>query len=132
MNEPKESKAFIELDHRTIESAVVAEPGVLRGGDRMVNDSTVAKKNKAVSLTPAEIFGRLTGIGILLLAVMAAFLYLDGWFSPHELTQARFVDGFEKVNGAHPGFRRNHAKGLPFTGYFESNGKGTQISKAVV
>jgi catalase len=63
---------------------------------------------------------------------MGAFFYLDGGFSPHKLTQARFVDGFEKVNGVHPGFRRNHAKGLPVTGYFDSNGNGTRISKAVV
>jgi catalase len=63
---------------------------------------------------------------------MAAFFYVGGWFSPHELTQARFIDGFEKVNGVHSGFRRNHAKGLCVSGFFESNGAGTRISKAVV
>ncbi|MGB2634990.1 MAG: catalase family peroxidase [Candidatus Acidiferrum sp.] len=83
-----------------------------------------------MSLIGRETFGRLAGIGVLLLGVVGAFFYVGGWFSPHELTQARFVDGFEKVNGVHPGFRRNHAKGVCVTGYFESNGKGTRISKA--
>jgi catalase len=132
MSETKETKPFVDLDHRAPGETVAAPPDGQRGNGQMANDPTAGKGNRPVSLTAGETFGRLTGIGILLLAVMGSFFYLDGWFSPHELTQARFVDGFEKVNGVHPGFRRNHAKGLPFTGYFESNGKGTQISKAVV
>ncbi len=55
-----------------------------------------------------------------------------GWLSPGLLTPSRFVDGFEEVNGVHPGFRRNHAKGVCVGGYFESNGNGTRLSKASV
>jgi catalase len=54
------------------------------------------------------------------------------WFSPHQLTPARFIDTFEKVNGLHPGFRRNHAKGVCVTGFFESNGNGARLSKAII
>jgi catalase len=36
------------------------------------------------------------------------------------------------VNGPHPGFRRNHAKGVCVSGYFESNGRGVVLSKAAV
>jgi catalase len=36
------------------------------------------------------------------------------------------------VYGPHSGFRRNHAKGVCITGYFESNGHGVAISKASV
>ena len=97
----------------------------------MASTSTSARESRA-SLTGGETFGRVAGVGVLLLGVVAAFFYVGGWFSPHALTQARFVDGFEKANGVHEGFRRNHAKGVCVTGYFESNGKGTQISKAVV
>ena len=50
-----------------------------------------------------------------------------GWLTPHELTPARFIDGFEEVNGVHPGFRRNHAKGLGVSGFFESNGDGVRL-----
>jgi catalase len=57
---------------------------------------------------------------------------LGGWFTPSDLTPARFIDTFERVNGAHPGFRRNHAKGACVSGSFESNGQGVSLSKAVV
>ncbi|HUB68208.1 MAG TPA: catalase family peroxidase, partial [Candidatus Methylacidiphilales bacterium] len=35
-------------------------------------------------------------------------------------------------SGKHPGFRRNHAKGVCVSGYFESNGQGVALSKALV
>ena len=98
----------------------------------MASDSTGERENRPVSLMVGKASGRLAAIGVLLLGVVGAFFYLRGWFSPHELTQARFVDGFEKVNGVHPGFRRNHAKGVCVTGYFDSDGNGTRISKAVL
>ena len=55
-----------------------------------------------------------------------------GGLLPNELTPARFVDGFEQVNGVYPGFRRNHAKGMGVSGFFESNGNGVRLSEAVV
>jgi catalase len=78
--------------------------------------------------TPA----RLTLVGVVLAAVAAAFAYLGGWFTPNSLTPARFVDGFEQVDGVHPGFRRNHAKGVGVTGFFESSGDAARLSKAAV
>jgi catalase len=75
---------------------------------------------------------RLALIGALLASVAGAFAYLGGWLTPHALTPARFTDGFEQVNGVHPGFRRNHAKGLGVSGFFESNGEGARLSKASV
>jgi len=75
---------------------------------------------------------RLAGIGILLLGVVAAFLYLGGWFSPEKLTPGRFVDEFQRADGTYSGFRRNHAKGVCVRGFFDSNGQGTRLSKAVV
>lgn len=68
-----------------------------------------------------------------IIAVVAlAFLYAGGWLTPHKLTPARFADGFQEVGGPHPGFRRNHAKGVCVSGYFESNGKATAICKSSV
>jgi catalase len=75
---------------------------------------------------------RLGIIGAILVAVTAAFAWTAGWFSPGRLDQARMIDTFEEINGIHPGFRRNHAKGLCFTGWFDSNGAGTQVSAARV
>ncbi len=83
-------------------------------------------------LTAGNVLARLAGIGVLLLAVVGAFLYLGGWFSPRKLTPVRFVDEFERVNGIHSGFRRNHAKGVGVRGFFDSNGQGVRLSKAVV
>ena len=40
------------------------------------------------------------------------------------------IDRFEAVNGEHPGFRRNHAKGVCLTGSFESNGNAARLSTA--
>src|SRR5437016_2801395 len=67
-----------------------------------------------------------------LAAVAATFAYFGGWFTPNELTPARFTDGFEDVNGVHSSFRRNHAKGVGVSGFFESNGNGVRLSEALV
>jgi catalase len=64
--------------------------------------------------------------------IVALFLYCGGWLSPHALTPARMIDRFEEVNGRQSGFRRNHAKGVCFSGYFDSNGNGAAICKAAV
>jgi catalase len=71
-------------------------------------------------------------IGVALAAVAGTFAYLGGWLTPKKLTPARFADAFEQVDGTHPGFRRNHAKGLGVSGFFESNGNGVRLSKASV
>src|SRR5437016_13042597 len=80
----------------------------------------------------ASTLARFALIGVALAAVAGTFAYLGGWFTPIALTPARFVDGFEEVNGVHSGFRRNHAKGVGVSGFFESNGNGVRLSKAVV
>jgi catalase len=77
-------------------------------------------------------FARSAGTGIVVLGAAGVYLYLGGWFSRAALTPARFATGFERVDGIHSGFRLNHAKGVCATGSFESNGRGTRLSKAVV
>ena len=84
------------------------------------------------ALTATNRLLRLAGIGIVVGGIAALFLYAGGWLTPHALTPARMIDRFEQVNGSHPGFRRNHAKGVGFAGYFESNGNGTALSKAAI
>jgi len=53
-----------------------------------------------------------------------------GWLSPARLGPDKIVDALEAHDGKHPGFRRAHAKGLCFSGYFDSNGQGGALSKA--
>jgi catalase len=75
---------------------------------------------------------RLAVIGAAILAVVGTFAYWGGWLTPNDLTPGRVADAFEQVDGVHSGFRRNHAKGVCVTGFFESNGRGVRLSKAVV
>ena len=84
------------------------------------------------SLGKDSTLARFALIGVVLAAVAATFAYFGGWFTPNELTPARFTDGFEYVNGVHSGFRRNHAKGVGVFGFFESNGNGVRLSEALV
>ena len=83
-------------------------------------------------LSTAGTVTRLTLIGAALAAVAGTFAYLGGWLTPNALTPARFTNGFEEVYGVYPGFRRNHAKGVGVSGFFESNGNGVRLSKAAV
>ncbi|MET0313799.1 MAG: catalase family peroxidase [Hansschlegelia sp.] len=71
-------------------------------------------------------------IGVVVAVLAGAFAYTAGWLTPDRLTPARMVDAFAPPGGAAPGHRRNHAKGVCFTGVFESNGAGAALSKAQV
>src|ERR1700690_2095036 len=62
----------------------------------------------------------------------AAFAYTAGWFSPQRLTPDKIVDAFAPPGGVPLGHRKNHAKGICFTGIFESNGAGSALSQAEV
>jgi catalase len=84
------------------------------------------------AMNKATTLARLALIGGILAAVIGLFAYLGGWLTPKELTPARFTDALEEASGIHPGYRRNHAKGLGVAGHFESNGKGEPLSKATV
>ena len=94
----------------------------------LLNDLTGASPG----LSPRAVIIRLGAIGLLVAGSVGAFAYAGGWLSPGDLTQARIVERFEQVNGPHPGFRRNHAKGLCLAGHFESSGRGERLSKAAL
>jgi catalase len=98
----------------------------------MPSSSAPSPEKQAAGPAGSGALGRTAGVGVVLLGVVAAFLYLGGWLSPHKLTPARFVDGFERDNGIQSGFRRNHAKGVCVRGFFDGNGQGTRLSKAGV
>jgi catalase len=82
-------------------------------------------------LTMAQTLARLVAIGAVMLIVTVAFAYVGGWLSPSRLTQTRIIAALE-ASGTHPGFRRNHAKGMCFSGFFESSGEAVPWSKATV
>src|ERR1700719_2823055 len=76
--------------------------------------------------------GSLALIAIVIGAGAAAFAYTTGWFSPERLTPASLVAALAPPTGPALGHRRNHAKGICFTGVFEANGNGAQLSRAQV
>jgi catalase len=71
-------------------------------------------------------------VGAFLAIDLGALLYANNWIGPVRLTPRVFLDGFAKVFGRHPGFRKNHAKGVGVAGFFDSNGNGGALSKASV
>lgn len=75
---------------------------------------------------------RWTLIGGLALASVAAFGYVGGWLAPQRLTPQRLVDTLQHNGGLHPGYRRNHAKGVCVAGWFEGNGEVSAYSTAAV
>jgi catalase len=71
-------------------------------------------------------------IAAVLVATVAAFGYVGGWLSPDRLTPKKLVDQLRQNAGTFPGFRRNHAKGVCVSGYFESSGQAQSLSIAKV
>jgi catalase len=77
-------------------------------------------------------FGSLVLIAVVIGAGAATFAYTAGWFSPQRLTPGKLVAAFAPPTGAALGHRRNHAKGICFTGVFEADGAGSELSQARV
>ena len=77
-------------------------------------------------------FGSLALIAIVVACGAAAFAYTAGWLTPQRLTSEKLVEAFAPPGGPALGHRRNHAKGICFTGVFESNGNGSALSQAEV
>ncbi len=97
-----------------------------------LNESDQSTQVPIAELTKASLIARLTAIGAVIALIASLFAYAGGWLTPRALTPASMINTFERVNGPHPGFRRNHAKGVCVRGYFESNGRGVTLSKALV
>jgi catalase len=78
------------------------------------------------------VLGSLALIGIVVAASASVFAYAVGWFSPGRLTPDRLVNALSPSAGPALGYRRNHAKGICFTGEFAANGTGSELSRAEV
>lgn len=74
--------------------------------------------------------GRLVLIAVVVAGSAAAFAYTAGWFTPERVTPAKVVNILAPPTGPVLGYRRNHAKGICFSGTFEANGAGSALSKS--
>lgn len=73
---------------------------------------------------------RLAAIVVVTGAVAVAFAGTAGWLTPGRLTPTKVVDSLAPASGPALGYRRNHAKGVCFTGTFESSGAASALSRA--
>jgi catalase len=81
---------------------------------------------------PRSALGSLVLIAVVIGGSAAAFAYTAGWFSPERITPDKLVDALAPPTGPALGHRRNHAKGICFTGQFEANGAGSELSQAQI
>ncbi|MEW2548396.1 catalase family peroxidase [Streptomyces sp. NPDC047002] len=82
----------------------------------------------------SALFG-LAAVGGIGVTTVGGFLYAGGRLRalpPERLTPARFADGLEGVFGRHPGFRRNHAKGVAVRGRFTATADAAALCGASV
>jgi catalase len=77
--------------------------------------------------------GQVMVIGLVLAAVICAFTYTGGFFSPHRISANRLADAIE-ANGGGParGFRRAHAKGICVAGTFLGTAEARTLSRAAL
>jgi catalase len=73
----------------------------------------------------------LGAVGAFLAVDLGAVAYANKWIGS-ESSRKTFLDGFRTVNGPQLGFRKNHAKGVAVSGYFESNGNAADLSRATL
>src|ERR1700742_3565371 len=86
-----------------------------------------------VALTRRSMLLGIGAVGAFLAVDLGAVAYANNWIAPRAaLVRRTIMDGFRRVYGPHPGFRRNHAKGVAVTGTFDSNGNGRDLSRATV
>ncbi len=88
--------------------------------------------DKQQPLGLVAILGRLASLGAILAAAVLLFAYTAGWLSPDRYSQDRFMTVFQAHDGKHPGFRRNHAKGLCVTGWFDAAPEAASLSRAAI
>src|SRR6201996_1411617 len=89
----------------------------------MVQSRTSAN---TLSIRPLVIIAAVVGIAAI------AFAYTAGWLSPQRVTPEKLVAALAPPGGPALGYRRNHAKGICFTGTFAANGSGSAVSSAKV
>lgn len=74
----------------------------------------------------------LAGIGAIALGAAGAFAWTAGWLGGDRLTAQRIIGAMEANGPEHPGFRRNHAKGVCVSGSFQATGQARALSVARV
>lgn len=88
--------------------------------------------SRPTRLSTRSLLTSLVVIGAVVGGSAVAFGYTAGWLSPRRLTPDKLLEALAPPTGVSPGHRRNHAKGICFTGLFEANGNDSVLSRAEV
>lgn len=80
--------------------------------------------DRSVPVTPYAL------IGAIVLLLIGCFAWAAGWIGGRRITGGDVTAALDYNGGSHPGYRRAHAKGLCFSGTFDANGAGTELSSA--
>jgi len=81
-------------------------------------------------LSTGQKVARLALVGVVPLALIIVFLWAGGWLAPQRLSADKLVTALQQSGGQHPGYRRNHAKGVCVVGEFTANGNASAFSRA--
>ena len=84
------------------------------------------------SLSLRQKLARLSLVAAVPLALILLFLWAGGWLAPQRLSADKLIGALEQTGGKHPGYRRNHAKGICVMGNFVSSGNASVISRAAL
>ncbi|ARJ44000.1 catalase [Pantoea alhagi] len=84
------------------------------------------------SLSTRQKLARLAIVAVIPLLLIGLFLWAGGWLAPKRLTSDKLVAALEKSGGNHPGYRRNHAKGVCILGDFFASGNASTLSRAAL
>ena len=88
---------------------------------------------RGTTITRRSILAGLGAVGAFVAVDLGSVAVANNWVGGGgAFTRQTFIDAFRTVYGNHPGFRKNHAKGVAVTGYFDGNGNGTELSSAAV
>ncbi|WP_345829331.1 catalase family peroxidase [Pantoea sp. BRR-3P] len=87
---------------------------------------------KTAPLSTNQKMFRLAIVGLIPLVLVLLFLWAGGWLAPNRLSADKIIDVLQKSGGEHPGYRRNHARGICVIGQFTSNGNASAFSRALV
>ncbi|ADU72882.1 catalase family peroxidase [Pantoea sp. At-9b] len=83
-------------------------------------------------LSTGQKLRRVLLIGLVPLVLLVLFLWAGGWLTPERLTSDKLVSVLQQAGGEHPGYRRNHAKGICVIGTFAANGNASALSRAAL
>src|SRR6266536_3404884 len=85
----------------------------------MSTDAKLGAEAQRAALSKIGTLARFAVIAAALGVIIGSFAYIGGSLTGKDLRPVDFADEFERIAGVHSGFRRNHAKGVGVSGYFE-------------